>query len=61
MNPHPIPDCPKDKTLAERVQWLEVMLAKLWDQVWWMRLPESQRAEYRRQGFTDPIEKFYCD
>lgn len=59
MNPHPIPDCPAGKTLEERVHWLEVMLAQLWDQVWWMRLPEADRKAYQAQGFTDPIPKFY--
>lgn len=57
---HPIevsPHLPVD----ERVRVLEAHLAQLWDQVWWMNLPEEKRAEYRAQGFTDPIEKFYSE
>lgn len=58
---HPIQDCPPNKTVMERVQYLEIMLAQLWDQVWWMNLPDEERAKYRSEGFTDPIEKFYND
>jgi hypothetical protein len=57
---HPIPDAP-DMPLEDRVRHLECMLARLWDQVWWMALPESQRNVYRSDGFTDPIEAFYLD
>lgn len=59
MNEHPIQPCPKDTTLLERVHWLELHLAMLWDQVWWMNLPAEKRDEYKAHGFTDPIEKFY--
>lgn len=59
MREHPIQVCPPDTTAMERLHWLELHLAMLWDQVWWMSLPVEQRAEYEKQGFTAPIEKFY--
>lgn len=48
-------------SVEERVGYLEQMLARLWDQVWWMNLPEEKRSEYEAQGFKDPIGKFYID
>jgi hypothetical protein len=56
---HPIQDNPPDKTLLERVHFLEVALGRLWDQVWWMQLTAEKRAEYEREGFTAPIRNFY--
>jgi hypothetical protein len=56
---HPIQDCPLGKTDQERIQWLEIHLAQLWDQVWWMNLSTEQREKYRAEGFTDPITQFY--
>lgn len=55
---HPIPDRPP-WSMDERVANLEVHLAMLWDQVWWMNLPPEKRKEYEAQGFTAPIDKFY--
>jgi len=55
---HPIADAP-DWPLEKRVQYLEVQLARLWDQVWWMNLPAEQRAIYEAQGFGDPIPQWY--
>jgi len=55
---HPVQerlDLPVDR----RVQLLEQLVAQLWDQVWWMNLAPEARAEYERQGFTAPIERFY--
>lgn len=56
---HPIADNPAGKTDRERIHWLEIHLAQLWDQVWWLSLPEDRRDQYRAEGFTDPILKFY--
>jgi hypothetical protein len=58
---HPIQVNRRDVSLEERIKLLEICVAQLWDQVWWLSLPEEKRAEYRAQGFTDPIEKFYGD
>ena len=58
MERHPIQDSP-DLPLERRVQLLEVYLARLWDQVWWMQLAPEQRARYEAEGFTAPIEHFY--
>ena len=55
---HPIPDSP-NMPLEDRVRHLEVYLGQLWDQVWWMNLPAAKREEYKAQGFSDPIERFY--
>lgn len=55
---HPVQERPKEP-LERRVQMLEILLARLWDQVWWMNLPDEKRAKYRGEGFSDPIEKFY--
>lgn len=57
---HPIQDSP-DLPLERRVQLLEIHLAMLWDQVWWMQLPPEKRAEYEGQGFKAPIERFYLE
>lgn len=57
---HPIEHIPP-MSVEERVGYLEQMLARLWDQVWWMNLPEEKRSEYEAQGFKDPIGKFYID
>lgn len=40
---HPIQDSPP-WTLEQRVRHLELHLAMLWDQVWWMALPPERRA-----------------
>jgi hypothetical protein len=55
---HPIQDSPA-LPLERRVQLLEVHLARLWDQVWWMSLPEDRRRQYEAEGFTAPITSFY--
>ena len=57
---HPIAVAPS-MTLDDRVRHIEAHLAMLWDQVWWMNLPEESRAAYRLQGFRDPIEHFYVE
>jgi hypothetical protein len=56
---HPIPEAPPDMSLEERVRHLEIKLAQLWDQVWWMSLQKDQREFYEHDGFTAPILKFY--
>lgn len=56
---HPIKDNPQNKSIEERVRWLEICLARLWDQVWWMNLPLTVKQQYKIEGFTDPIEDFY--
>ena len=56
---HPITVCPADATLEQRVHWLELHLAMLWDQVWWMALPEDRRKGYEAEGFKAPIDRFY--
>ena len=55
---HPIQDAPP-WPIERRVQYLEIMLARLWDQVWWMDLPEDRRKGYEAEGFTAPIPQFY--
>lgn len=60
-NTHPIVESPSGVSLERRVQLLEIHLAMLWDQVWWMNLPTERRDGYKAEGFTDPIEKFYRD
>jgi hypothetical protein len=55
---HPVQESPA-LPLERRVQWLEINLARLWDQVWWMNLPADRRAEYEAQGFSAPIPRFY--
>lgn len=57
---HPIQESPL-LPLERRVQLLEIHLAMLWDQVWWMNLPAEKRAEYEAQGFSAPILKFYTE
>jgi hypothetical protein len=57
---HPIQDSPADMTLIERVHLLECALARLWDQVWWMNLPDDRRAIYEADGFKAPIQNFYA-
>lgn len=62
-SPHPILER-QDLPLERRVQLLEMYLAQLWDQVWWMNLQEidpARRAQYEREGFSAPIQKFYDD
>jgi hypothetical protein len=56
---HPVQESPAGVSLERRVQLLEINLARLWDQVWWMQLPAEQRAEYEQQGFGAPIDHFY--
>lgn len=55
---HPIADAP-DWPIEKRVHHLEVYLARLWDQVWWMQLPAERRKAYEDAGFTAPIPRFY--
>lgn len=55
---HPVAESP-DVPLDRRVQLLEIHLAQLWDQVWWMALPPDRRAGYEAEGFTAPIQQFY--
>lgn len=55
---HPIPDAP-DLPLEQRVQQLEVYLARLWDEVWWLSLPAWKRAAWRLLRFRAPIRQFY--
>ena len=43
----------------ERIVDLEYALSILWDQVWWMNLTAEKRAEYEREGYGDPIKRFY--
>jgi hypothetical protein len=57
---HPIEDAPR-LPIERRIQLLEIYLAQIWDQVWWMSLTPEQRADYEAQGFTAPIEQFYRD
>lgn len=57
---HPVAESP-DLPLKRRVQLLEINLARLWDQVWWMNLPPERREAYRAEGFSDPIERFYIE
>lgn len=56
--PHPIQDSPL-WTDAERIRWLELHVAMLWDEVWWHQLPWYQRLGYWLQGFRSPIAQFY--
>jgi len=46
---------------AQQLSILRELTAQLWDQVWWMNLPEEKRKEYESQGFTAPIQNFYKD
>lgn len=55
---HPIPDRPP-WSQEERIAHLEMHLAMLWDQVWWLSLPTDERKAYEAQGFSAPIAKFY--
>lgn len=56
---HPIPDAPAGWTPEQRIHHLEVQLARLWDAVWWLSLPDDERRRYEAEGFKHPIEKFY--
>jgi hypothetical protein len=56
---HPIKQGPIGRTLEERLRATEEALALLWDQVWWMQLPEATRAHYEAEGFRSPIRRFY--
>jgi hypothetical protein len=56
---HPIDGGPPGATLEHRLYWLECHVAMLWDQVWWMALPEDRRKGYEAEGFKAPIDKFY--
>lgn len=51
---HPVQERP-DLPLERRAQLLEQHLARLWDEVWWMRLPPWRRLLYRLRGFREPI------
>ena len=55
---HPVQERP-DLTPERRCQILEVHLAQLWDQVWWLSLTPEQRAAYDKEGFQAPIARFY--
>jgi hypothetical protein len=50
-----------DLPLEQRVQRLEILLARLWDQAWWTQLSETQRQQFEREGFSAPIQQFYQD
>lgn len=60
MEQHPVQECPP-VTPERRCQLLEIFVAQLWDQVWWLSLSPEQRREYEAQGFTAPIERFYIE
>lgn len=49
----------EERTAMERIVDLEYALSILWDQVWWMNLTAEKRAEYEREGYGDPIKRFY--
>lgn len=57
---HPVQEGPP-LPLEERVRLLELNLARLWDQVWWMQLPADARAGYEAEGFRAPIQAFYIE
>jgi hypothetical protein len=52
---HPVEERP-DLSVEERCRLLEIHLAQLWDQVWWLT---EGRAKFESQGFTAPIQSFY--
>ncbi len=59
---HPIaqdPPQPTIESLVTELFHLKCLTAQLWDQVWWLSLPDARRADYQRQGFRDPIQQFY--
>ncbi len=58
---HPIEIARQDRTLEARLTHLESHVAMLWDHVWWMNLTPEKRAEYKAQGFKDPIAQFYLE
>lgn len=55
---HPIQERP-DWTDRRRIQWLEIHLAMLWDEVWWHQLPFWKRWYYWLCGFRSPLTEFY--
>lgn len=57
---HPIQERP-DLPVADRCRLLEIALAQLWDQVWWLSLSPEVRQGYEAQGFTSPILAFYTE
>jgi hypothetical protein len=58
MDVHPIKDHPT-WPIDDRVAYLEIYLAQLWDEVWWHQLPFYRRWYYMLQGFSSPIRSFY--
>ena len=56
---HPIQDSPPGRSAYERIRWLELHLAMLWDEVWWHQLPFYKRWYYFSQGFRSPLQQFY--
>jgi len=58
---HPLETAPVGKTTEERIRILEEHLAQLWDQVWWLSLPPERREGYQKEGYTDPVRRFYID
>jgi hypothetical protein len=57
---HPITER-ADLSPERRCQLLEQRLAQLWDQVWWISLPQERRAAYEKEGFRAPVSRFYGD
>lgn len=66
MYRHPIedplidPKTGEPASLERERQLLRGYLAQLWDQVWWISLPEAQRKKYESEGFAAPIREFYA-
>jgi hypothetical protein len=55
---HPVEHNPPI-TPEERCSRLELLVATLWDEVWWHQLPWYRRLFYWAQGFRSPITRFY--
>jgi hypothetical protein len=51
---HAIEERP-DLPIEERCRLLEIRLAQLWDQVWWLSLTPECREAFRKDGFRDPV------
>lgn len=60
LDRHPILDL-EGLPVQDQIRHLRERLAQLWDHAWWVGLPDEMRRAYERQGFRDPIEKFYED
>lgn len=59
-SPHPVQERDELDTTT-RIRVLEQLVARLWDQLWWVCLPPEKRAEYEAEGYRAPIERFYND